>query len=258
MLLENTTLTLKRFHKRYGNYVKNATRDIKPDYSERGLQPGYSYKGYDDKDREYIYYKVREMDCIFHDSNGVIRFDIENEFITEKRAVEELISTKQFIEEVLTELKEIEKRNVGREYSKYPLQVCFGIFSEVNDILQEIFDHEEMISFLNPRKLKSLEDENILLKFNVFWRKKILRCSIHLLFFIPFIFACGYVILNKEDENIIGIRRNLLLIIGGILTIIFNILFNNHNSFKDSFKLIFPSSRKKLKQEEFEKFKKAQ
>jgi hypothetical protein len=159
---------------------------------------------------------------------------------------------------VLTELKEIEKRNVGREYSKYPLQVCFGIFSEVNDILQEIFDHEEMISFLNPRKLKSLEDENILLKFNVFWRKKILRCSIHLLFFIPFIFACGYVILNKEDENIIGIRRNLLLIIGGILTIIFNILFNNHNSFKDSFKLIFPSSRKKLKQEEFEKFKKAQ
>lgn len=258
MRLDNTKLTLKRLLQRHGNYIKNIPKDIKPDYSEQGLQPGYSYKGYDNKDRDFIYYSVRELDDIFNGSDSIIKFDVDNFFITEKRAFEKLLTTKHYIEEVINELTEIEKRNKGREYSKYPLKVCYGIFKEVNEILEEIILSEEIVNFLHPVGLKTIESENLKLKFDVFWRKKMFRYISHLLVFIPFLLGCIYMISSKDDSNITGIKKTLFIAVTGIMTILFNLLFNNHNSFKDSFKLILPKSRKNLREKEWETFLKKQ
>ncbi len=256
MQLENTKLTLIRLKKRHGSYVKGMPKDLKPDYSEKGLQPGYSYKGYDDKDRDFIYYKTRELDDLFHDSDSVINFDIDNVFITEKKAVEELIFTKKYVAEVLQELKAIEIRNTGRTYSKYPLTCCYNMFNITNEILEEILESEEMLNFLSPNKFQSLNEENLKLKFENHWRTKKMKYIVHLIAFIPFLAGCFYVILSKDDETIIGTSKIIIICIAGVLTILFNIFFNNHNSFKDSFKLIFTNSRKKLKEKEWETFKK--
>jgi hypothetical protein len=258
MSLDKTKLTLKRLLQRHGNYIKNVPKDIKPDYSERGLGSGYSYKGYDDKDRDFIYYKVRELDDIFNGADSIIKFDVDNVFITEKRAIEELFSTKEYIDEVLTELKEIEKRNQGREYSQYPIKICHGIFKEVAEILEEVISSEEIVNFLNPTGLKTLQNENIKLKFDVFWQKKIFRGILHLLAFIPFFVGCLYVISSKDDDDITGAKKTLVITIAGIMTILFNIFFNNHSSFKDSYKLILPKSRKNLQEKEWRIFSKQQ
>jgi hypothetical protein len=257
MALEETKKILNRIRLRYGDYLQNARADIYPDYSEKGLQRGYSYKGLENSERDFIFYSVTELGEIVNGAEGAIKFDIENVFLTEKKAVKALKISKRNIEEVILKTIEIETKYKGIEHSTYPIQVCHNIHFEINEILNEIFESDEFIEFNEPGKISKLNTENIELKFLNHWRKKKNIYIIHLLAFLPFLLGCAYVIINKDNQDITGINKTILIVGGGIITIAFNLFFNNHNSFKDSFKLILKKSSKNLKEKEKESFLKS-
>jgi TRAP-type C4-dicarboxylate transport system permease small subunit len=76
----------------------------------------------------------------------------------------------------------------------------------------------------------------------------------HLLLFILFLIFSSWIIISKDSKNYIGYTKISIVLIAGLITIFFNLLFNNHNSFKESWKLLTKKSREKLMEKEREKF----
>lgn len=254
MTLPKTKEILKRLYEKYSEDLKYAKQDIKPDYSGRGIGNGYSYYGIDDNDRDFIYSAIGGLSASVSNAYGPICFDIENHYITESKAIKDLDFFKDYISKDIAKLKEIQKKYEGKEYSKYPIQVCLSCHEQVYEILEEIYNSEEFKEFKNPGQLDRLKNENSYLKFEEHWRKLKWKYIIHLTAFIPFLAIAGWVITHKDEQGISAIGRTSLLIVAGLLTIFFNLFFNNHNSFKDSWKLLLKSSREKLKSKEKENF----
>jgi hypothetical protein len=256
--LVKTKQILKRLRDRWGEYLREAKKDIRPDYTGQLAMTsnsyGYSYNGIDNYDRDFIYNSIGELGIIVNDSEGAIHFDVDNVFITEAKAVEELKAVKSHIENKLTKLSEIKLKYSTKEHSTYPIEVCLQTYTSINDILNEIFESDEFKEFQKPGTISNLTNQNTELQFSIYWSKRKWNYIIHLLAFIPFIIGAVYLLLHKDDKEIIGLSKSSLLVLSGLLTIIFNILFNNHNSFKDSFKLILKKSRDKLIAKEKETF----
>lgn len=256
MPLDNTKKVLRRLREKYGDILREAKRDIKPDYLGNGINGGYNYHGIDDYDRDFIYNSVSELDIIINNVEGSIRFDIDNVFITEAKAIIELKQEKNHIFLTLNKLGELKNKYEEKECSHYPLEMCFNLYKQINDLLNEVLNSNEFKEFEDPGVILKLTNETNDLKFRLYWNRKRWDYIFHLLAFIPFIVGAIYVILYKDDKKIIGLSKTLLFVLSGLITIIFNIMFNNHNSFKDSFKLLLPSSRKKLIQKEKVEFNK--
>lgn len=148
MPLETTKITLKRLRDKYGDILKGAKIDIKPDYSGRGMDRGYNYLGIDDTDRDFIYNSVNGLGVIINSVDGGIHFDIDNVFITEKKAIIELKSEKEYIFETLKKLIELKEKYSGKEYSNYPLDVCYTFIKKLMIFLMK---------YLNRMNSKSLK-----------------------------------------------------------------------------------------------------
>ena len=133
-------------------------------------------------------------------------------------------------------------------------QCPFFCCKSINDILDEIFSSTEYRDFNQPDLVNTLEKEIETLKFSNYWRKRKYKYIIHLLAFIPFFTGLILVLVYKEKDIFSGISKNLILILSGVGTILFNLFFNNHSSFKDSFKLLNKKSREKLIEKEKENF----
>jgi len=256
MPLDNTKNILRRLREKYGNILITAKSDIKPDYSGKGLNGGYNYVGIDAYDRDFIYNSIGELNSIVNNVDGSICFDVDNVFITEAKAIIYLKNEKNYISNKLDKLLELKNKYENKNCSYYPVEMCYNLYKEIDDILKEVFNSDEFKEFDNPGVILRLTNENTELKFKVYWNKKIWSYIIHLLAFIPFITGVIYVLLHKDDKNISEFSKSILIAISGIITISFNIIFNNHNSFKDSFKLLLPNSRKKLIQKERIEFNK--
>lgn len=254
MSLPKTKEILKRLYEKYSEDLKYAKQDIKPDYSGRVVGNGYSYYGIDDNDRDFIYSAIGGLSASISNAYGPICFDIENHYITESKAIKDLEFLKDYISKDIAKLKEIQKKYEGKEHSQYPIQVCLSCHEQVYEILEEIYNSEEFKEFKNPGQLDRLINENSNLKFEEHWRKLKRKYIVHLTAFIPFLAISGWVITHKDEQGLSAIARTSLLVVAGLLTIFFNLFFNNHNSFKDSWKLLLKSSREKLKSKEKENF----
>jgi hypothetical protein len=256
--LINTKQILKRLREKWGEDLKYSKKDIQPDYSGTlsmtSSAYGYSYFGIDNFDRDFIYSSIGEPTIIVNDIYGAIHFDIENVFITENKAVEELKIIKKHIENRLFKLNEIKLKYSGTEHSTYPIEVTFNSHYSINEILSEIFESDEFKEFLKPGTIARLTNENAELKFLIHWNKKRWTYVLHFLASIPFIIGAMLLLIHKDDKTIVGLGKSTLLVLSGLLTIIFNIFFNNYISFKDSFKLLLTKSRNKLIAKEKEAF----
>jgi hypothetical protein len=255
MSLEKTKEILNRLIKKFGDDLKYTRIDIQPQYGNYSGK-GYPYDGIEDRDRDTIYNSIGELMHLINNPEEGIQFDIENVFITEKKAIIELKRSKKFIEEKLAELTEIQKKY--SEKAHYPIQVSIGKYSEVNSILQSIFDSSEFKEFENPDLIDQLKKENFELQFAEYWRKRKWKYRIHFLLFVPFLIGLGYTFLNRDSQDLTALNKAGILLISSFMTVLFNYLFNNHISFKDAWKLFFEDTREELKKDEREKFKKAQ
>lgn len=258
MILPKTKEILKRLYDKYSEDLKYAKRDIKPDYSGTGLGistgMGYSYFGIDDNDRDFIYSAIGSLAASVNDYYGPIVFDIENHYITETKAIKELDFLKDHILKDITRLKEIQNKYKGTEHSTYPIEVCLSNHEQVYEILEEIYNSDEFKEFKNPGQIDKLKNENADLKFMEHWRKLKRKYIIHLTAFLPFLILASWVITQKDEQGLSPIGKTSVLVAAGLITIFFNLFFNNHNSFKDSWKLLWKSSREKLKSKEKENF----
>lgn len=257
MSLDKTKLRLYKFLIRHRDLVKNAALNINLTYFDKDSHSGRSYRGYDDTDRDFICNNIKELDQIFNGPNRRAPFT-EEDFGTEKVAVIELLSAKKCIEKVLRELNEIEIRNRDRDYSQYPLKICYTTFKEINDDLEEIVLSEEMVSFLHEIDLNTLEYENLKLEFGIIWQKKMLRYTLHFLAFIPFLSSCFYAFLCNIDIDFTTNENIVIVLSGCITTILLHIFLNTKSSFKESFKYILVKSRKDLREKKWQMFLKQQ
>lgn len=257
MPLSKTKEILKRLYDKYSEDLKYAKQDIKPDYSARGIENGYSYYGIDDNDRDFIYNSIGGLSESVNNAYGPIYFDIENHYITESKAIKDLDFLKDYISKEIATLKDIQKKYLGKEHSKYPIQVCLSYHEQVYEILEEIYNSDEFKEFKKPGQLDMLKNENSDLKFIEYWRKLKLKYIIHLTAFIPFLAIAAWIITHKDEKGLSIIGKTSMLVGAGLITIFFNLLFNNHNSFKDSWKLLSKTSRENLRTKERENFLKS-
>ncbi|WP_166923200.1 hypothetical protein [Flavobacterium poyangense] len=257
MSLDKTKLRLYRFLKKHRVLVKNAGVNIRPSYFDKDSFSGRSYRGYDNADSDFICNKIRNLDLIFSGINRRFQCDYKD-FDNEKKIATELLSAKKRVEQVLVELNEIEIRNRDRDYSQYPLKVCYATFKEINDDLEEIISSEEMISFLYEIELNTLEYENLKLEFGIIWQTKLLRYTLHFLAFIPFLGSCLYVLLYNDDVDYATNENVTIVVSGCIMTILLHLFLNTKNSFNESFKYILLKSRKNLREKKWQTFLKQQ
>lgn len=258
MSLSKTKEILRRLYEKYGEDLRYSILDIKPDYSGTGMGissgRGYSYFGIDYIDRDAIYTAITSLARSVNDPFGPIAFDIENNYITETKAIKELDLVKDYILRNITQLKKIQNKYEGTEHSSYPIEVCLSKHEEVYEILEEIYNSDEFKEFKNPGQIVKLKNENTDLKFKEHWRTLQRKYIIHLTAFVPFLILASWVITHKDEQGLSPLGKTSVLVLAGLITIFFNLLFNNHNSFKDSWKLLLKSSREKLKSKEKDNF----
>lgn len=253
MPLDKTKETLKRLQDKYGAMLHSAQLDIKPDYSGIGLLTrdgiGYNYLGIDEIDIDFIYTAIRSLDVSISDYDSPISFNLDY-FVTETNALKALDKLKTFIFDDLVKLRQLKEKYKGKQYAHYPLQVCLTYHEEIFGILEEIYAFDEFIEFKQPGLIDSLKAKIINLEFDQYWRKREMKYFIHLITFFPFLFIAGLIITHKEEKDLVGFGKSAVLITSGLITIGFNLLFNNHSSFKDSWKLLSKNTRQELKEKE--------
>jgi len=136
MTLKETKGILKRYVQKTSKYLENAKTDIKPDYSEKGIGmksgEGYSYAGFEPNERDFIYNSIRELELLVNDRESAIQFDIENVFVTEKKAVSELKGVKDIVSDRLDSLKKLDEKYRNIQHSHYPLKVCINSYQTIN------------------------------------------------------------------------------------------------------------------------------
>jgi len=253
MSLEKSKELLVRIINKFGDDLRYTRIDIKPQYGNNSGK-GYPYHNIEDNDRDTIYDSIGELMHLINDPREAIQFDISNVFITEKKAISELRRTKKFIENKLMELINIRNKY---EQPHYPIEVAISRYEEVNEILGDIFDSTEFKEFENPDKISQLESENFELKFQDYWQKRTNKYLLHVILFIPFFVGTVYAILNKDNIDLNSFNIKAILIICSTITLPFNYFFNNHNSFKDAWKIFFSDTREELREQEKEKFRKS-
>src|ERR1035437_3998037 len=240
MPLEQTKEKLARLRKKYCEDLGYAKGDIKP--NDSGIS-GYSYSGIENRDKDFIYGAIGTLNQTICNSYTGIAFDIHN-FITEKKALEELRKDFEFIKEDYVKLLSLKPKYGGENNLFYPLTVCIRYHQEIYDILEEILNSQEVKEFESPGESENLRKEILNYKFKEFWRKKQWKYIIHLILFLPFLAMVCWLIIQRENKNLSNRSMFIILIGIALITIIFNLVFNNHNSFKDAWKLILPDSRR--------------
>ena len=250
MSLKQTKKILKRYIDKESNYLKRALLDIKPDYSERriGLKAGegYSYKNFEPFEVDIIYNSIRELESIVNDKSSALHLNTKEVFITKKKVIVGLNDIKEFVEKKLKQLNNIEQKYRSNDSTHYALNVCLLSYQEISELLKEVYDSIEMKEFLEPNIISKLKKENIDLKFNSYWRNRKWNYLVHLLLFIPFLCMVIFVLVHKSNPSFNGLAKTTSIVGVGLIMISFNLFFNNHNSFKNSFKLLWHKSRKKL------------
>lgn len=245
MELIKTKEILARLYNKYSLALKDAKKDIKPNYSMRGIG-GSSYEGIDDHDRDFIYSAIGGLSASVSSSDGPIAFDLEH-YITEKEAVKELNELKNHIEKDLKKLRVLVDKYQTRDHYPYPLQVCLSYHEEINNLLNEIYNSDEFKEFDKPGTIDKLKTENLDLKFNNHWRKKRIKYIIHFIAFIPFILIASWMFIHRDRQDLLSNAGKVtVLVASSLITIVFNIFFNNHISFKEAWKILFKKSRQEL------------
>ncbi len=154
MKLKETKKILDKYITQNSNKLLTAITDIKPDYSNQriGLKSGegYSYKTYENNERDFIYNSIKELSHLVNNPNEGIHFDVQNVFLTEKRALNALKENHEFIILRLTKLEEIKQKYSRENTSEYPLNLCIIYYREIKDIIDDIFKSEEILKFENP------------------------------------------------------------------------------------------------------------
>lgn len=255
MALEQTKKTLSRLLEKYGKSLRQCKQDIKPaqSYDQVGNGTGYVYYGIDALDRDYIYESIGTLNESINDPYGAIHFNITH-FVTYSNAIKELEILTKLILADLNKLQELDKKYKYEKCAHYPLQESLRYHQEIYNILDDISKSEEYILFNNPGQLESISSENKELKFMLYWYKRKWSYIIHLVAFFAFLFFAGWTFFQKENNELIGLSKTAIFLISSFITILFNLVFNNHNSFKDSWKLLRKSSRDKLIAKEKQSF----
>ncbi len=255
--LIQTKKTLDRLIHKYGDDLKRSQLDIRPDYSRvgHGIGPGvgHSYEGISDSDRDFIYAAIASLNASVNDEYGALHFDL-SQFVTERNAVNELDRFGVLILQDLNKLRNLQEKYKSEKRGNYPIEICLSYHEEIYNILDEIFNSVEYKEFKIPNLTNNLSSENADLKFKLYWNMRKWKYIIHLLAFFPFLFFAIWVLFHKEKRDLIGINNLIVLCAGGLITIVFTLLFNNHDSFKNSWKLLTRNSRNRLIKKEKDSF----
>jgi len=241
MKLIITNNTLKALHDRLDDDISYAVKDIMPKYQIG--DPGYIYRNISNNDADYIYSCIKYLKSWFRDPI----FNDWSYYVTEKNAIRQLDHDVEDIKVRYEKLIAIKSKYVNMDANIYPIDVCISYYQYIVNILADIYNSEELIVFRKPNIFK----ENRELKFEIWWKKRLFKLIIHLLSFILFLGIFITILLLKSSGN----EAIYIIIPIGIVTILFNLLFNNHQSFKDSWKIILSSTRKSLKERYYDNTK---
>lgn len=182
------------------------------------------------------------------DIYGPMVFDVEGHYVTENIALKHLQEETNQLLGRWNKLEMIAKKYPDQDHIPYPLEVCLNYYREVGEILQELVQSEEILAFQNGKSYQEVEHENKLLRFELYWKKKKWKYIWHLLAVIPFLALCISLLYHKAIGDQTGNASTWLTASVGLITIAFTIIFNNHNSFKDSFKLLTKRTANELKE----------
>lgn len=259
MALEKTKIILERLKKKYAPEIMYMRQDVKPTYQSGPnlTGTGYSYDPLDPSETDVIYNALGEIQSIFNDGTGPIHFDLGH-YITEKKAVEELKFVTNFLEERKQGIESIKEKYASDKPTIYPIAIVLNLYTEVVDVLRnEILNSDEFREFDQPGTIDGLTAKNDELAFQLYWNKRKWSYASHAIAFLFFLAGAILAIVKKNEEGLPDYLTAGITIFLGILTILFNLFFGFHNTFKESYRLILPVTRRKLREQEKEKFLKA-
>jgi hypothetical protein len=255
MQLENTKAILDRLITRNSESLKRALKDIKPVYSQNDVRSGYGYiyHGIDEVDQNFIYSSLDSLEYYINETTSPFTFNLDY-FVTIENIVKGLDSAFEDLEINFIHLKKLKDKYKDIESTKYPLTVVLNYYMGILEVLNQVKNSKEFIEFKDGGIIEKLKSENENLKFEKYWSKRKWKYLSHLLLFIPFLIIASWVIISKDSKNYLGYTKTSVVLTAGLITILFNLLFNNHSSFKESWKLFTKKSREKLIKQEREKF----
>jgi hypothetical protein len=258
MQLENTKTILDRLIARNSESLKRSLKDIKPAYSQNEVRSGYGYiyNGIEEVDQNFIYLSLDSLDYYINEITSPFRFNLDY-FVTVENIVKELESAFDDLEINFIQLKLIKEKYKSTDSTKYPTTVVLNYYTGILEVLNQIKNSKEFIEFKEVGIIEKLKSENTNLKFDKYWGKRKWIYISHLLLFLPFLIIASWIIISKDSKNYFGYTKTSIILISGLITIFFNLFFNNHSSFKDSWKLLTKSGREKLIRQEKEKFNKS-
>ena len=257
MQLENTKAIFNRLINRNSESLKRALKDIKPVYSQNDVRSGYGYiyYGIEEVDQNFIYSSLDSIEYYINDNASPFTFNLDY-FVTLENVVNELDSAFKYLESDFNHLKELKDKYESTESTKYPITVVLHYYTEILEVLNQVKKSKEFIEFKDDGIIEKLKSENENLKFEKYWSKRKWKYQSHLLLFIPFLLIASWVIISKDSQNYFSYTKTSIVLSAGLITILFNLLFNNHSSFKESWKLLTKKSREKLIEQERKKFEK--
>lgn len=202
---------------------------------------GYSYKGIEDRDRDFIYQAIGtlgpELRSVLFD------FDVPGHFITPEKAVEYLKERYAILKSDLEELQ-----GLARKYSKnggtpYPIGVGIEYHQKTVDVLDVVLQLDEVQEVLNPGYVELLEEENISMKFDHHWRKELRKYGWQLFTFLIFLVVVVILLIYRTSYAWVGIIAGLIPIANSFIT---------KTAIKESFRAFLGST---LREEKFKLFK---
>lgn len=246
MKLTETKNTLNNIANRFGDSLHGATSDIRP--KEHGYSNGYSYYGYSEEERDYIYNCIVWLSHVVNDGEGPFYFDIINVYIIESDALADLKKIRKEIKDRYNRLAQIKDFYSSTDASKYPLDTVINFYKPIDNLLDHVVNSREVLDFERPDEVKILAKENLDLYFEQFWGKYKWKCIGHLVSFFIYVSVICWLVFNREENTTFYNKYKLFIIcVLTLLTVIFNIAFNNYQTFKDAWRLILPPSRSNLK-----------
>ena len=143
-------------------------RELKPSYGNR-FDSGYNYAPISRPDDEFIYGAMSTLSNEL--KSKIFEFNIERDYITPKKAIEELQAHRKLLYDDLEKLNKLKAKYTNEiGDTPYPLYVTIICCKKVFDLFEHILESEEIKEAAAPGYVTNLENRLSEYEFENHWR----------------------------------------------------------------------------------------
>ncbi len=238
--LLNTKNILNKFRNNYWSEFKDCVLDLKPSYGSRDIS-GYDYSPINDTDRDFIYGAMQSLHAEL--DSKVFDFDVEKEFISPQRAIDELKKASELVIYDLNKLIELkDKYSDENGLMPYPISITIHYHQKVHDLFRVVLESDEIVEAQEPNYRARLTNENLQLKFREHWRTLNRSYRIRVVIYVLFVILSIIIYLQTSENTLLSILTLLIPFVHGLI---------NKTKTVESFRSF---TSKKLKEEKYKEF----